>query len=68
VIRGKASFQHPKDIGIAPSQHTWSGTQAIIGDEEVKLQWGNGRFTKTIKISRETYIPIMPSSARVHTI
>jgi hypothetical protein len=45
-----------------PFQHTWSGTQAIIGDEEVKLQWGNYCFSKTIKISWENNIPILPSA------
>jgi hypothetical protein len=32
-------------------QHTWSDIQAIIRDEEVKLQQGNCRF-KTIQISQ----------------
>jgi hypothetical protein len=47
---------------LLPFQHAWSETQVIIGDGEVELQWGNCRFSKTIKISRETYIPIMPSA------
>jgi hypothetical protein len=49
-------------LALLPFQHTWSGTQFIIGDGEVKLQWGNCRFSKTIKISRETYLPILPSA------
>jgi hypothetical protein len=57
----RQAFNIPKTLALLPIQHTRSGTQAI-GDEEVKLQWGNCRFSKTIKISRKTYIPMMPSA------
>jgi hypothetical protein len=66
VEHGKRQvFNIPKALLVEaslPFQHTWSGTQAIIGDEEVKLQQGNCHFSKTIKISWEINIPIMPSA------
>jgi hypothetical protein len=66
VEHGKRQvFNIPKALLVEaslPFQHTWSGTQAIIGDEEVKLQQGNCCFSKTIKISWEINIPIMPSA------
>jgi hypothetical protein len=58
----RQAFSIPKTLALLPFQHTWSGTQAIIRDKEVKLQWGNCLFSKTIKIPRETYRPIMPSA------
>jgi hypothetical protein len=68
---GKGKFstsQHTLLVEASlPLQHTWSGTQAIIRDEEVKLQQGNCHFSKTIKISQDNNIPIMPSN-RLKTI
>jgi hypothetical protein len=62
VLGKRQAFNIPKTVASLPSQHTWSGTQAIIRDEEVKLLQGNGCFSKTMKISQENNKPIMPSA------
>jgi hypothetical protein len=59
VQRDHGTFNIAKTL---PLQHTWSETQATIRDEQVELQWGNCLFSKTIKVSRETYKPTMPSA------
>jgi hypothetical protein len=40
-----------------------SGTQAIVGDDEVVLQWANCQFNKTIQINKRNNIPIMQSAS-----
>jgi GAG-pre-integrase domain len=40
-----------------------SGTCAIVGEDEVELQWANRWYKKTIEISKPNNIPIMQSAS-----
>jgi hypothetical protein len=40
-----------------------SGTRAIVGDNEVVLQWANRQFKKTVPINKRNNIPIMQSAS-----